>query len=149
MTALFVLAFVSGLITIAAPCIWPLLPIVLSASSTGGRRKPLGITLGIIFTFGLLTLSLSYLVKIIPFDTNILRLIAVLVIAFLGLSLLIPRISAKLETYASRLSGKLNLGSQTESGFLGGFVTGAALGIVWTPCAGPILATIIALSATQ
>lgn len=147
MALLLLFAFISGLITIAAPCIWPLLPIVLSVSSTGGHRKPLGITLGVILSFGILILTISYIVRIIPFDTNILRILSVLVIGFLGLTLIIPPLSQKLEGYASRFSGKLQ--TSTRSGFLGGLITGAVLGIVWTPCAGPILATIATLSATQ
>lgn len=149
MVVLLLFAFISGLITIAAPCIWPLLPIVLSASATGGHRKPLGITLGIISTFGIFTLSISYIVKIIPFDPNSLRLFAVIVIVFLGLILLIPKFSAKVEGLVSRLNSRFSFGTQNKNGLIGGFITGMALGLVWAPCAGPILATIATLSATQ
>jgi cytochrome c biogenesis protein CcdA/thiol-disulfide isomerase/thioredoxin len=149
MEILLFFAFVSGLITIFAPCIWPLLPIILSSSATGDRRKPLGITLGIMLSFGILTLSISYLIKIVPFDPTILRYIAVFVIGFLGLTLVIPKLSSYLEYFVSRLSGKIRYGSQNQkSGFWSGFVVGSALGIVWTPCAGPILATIATLAAT-
>src|SRR3989344_1793895 len=103
MGILLIFAFVSGLITIFAPCIWPLLPIILSSTATGGHRKPLGITLGILLSFGLLTLTISYIVKIIPFDPEILRYIAVFVIAFLGLTLVIPKLGALLESWVSRL----------------------------------------------
>src|SRR5438045_2831504 len=106
MLILLTFAFLSGLVTIFAPCIWPLLPVVLSASSTGRNKKPLGITLGILVTFGILTLSLSYIVKVIPFDPNNLRLLAVLIIGFLGLVLLIPKLAQKLEGFVSKLSGK-------------------------------------------
>src|SRR5205807_1502492 len=92
-------AFVSGLVTIFAPCIWPLLPIVLSSSSVGGRRKPLGVTLGILISFTVLTLSISYIVTVIPFNPDILRIFAVLVIGFLGLTLLVPRLSGVLESF--------------------------------------------------
>lgn len=149
MPILFIFAFLSGLITILAPCIWPLLPIVLSASSTGGHRKPFGVTLGIISSFGILTLSISYLIKIFPFDPNVLRIFAVIVIGFLGFVLVIPQLSKVLEGYVSRFSGRFNLGTQTKNGLVGGLITGGVLGIVWTPCAGPILATIATLSATQ
>ncbi len=148
MELLLVFAFVSGLITILAPCIWPLLPIILSATATGGHRKPLGITLGIIFSFGLVTLTISYIVKVIPFDPNVLRLFAVVVIGLLGFTLLIPKLSGILEGYVSRLSGKFAIQNQ-GNGFWAGLLTGLALGIVWTPCAGPILATIATLAATQ
>lgn len=150
MILLLAFAFLSGLVTIFAPCIWPLLPIILSSTTTGGHRKPLGITLGIMLSFGILTLSISYIVKIVPFDPNFLRYFAVLIITFLGLSLIIPRLTEITEVYVSRLSARFNLGDKMQStGFKSGFITGLALGIIWTPCAGPILATIATLAATQ
>lgn len=141
-------AFLSGLVTIFAPCIWPLLPIVLSSTATGGHKKPLGITLGIMTSFAVFTLSISYIIRIIPFDPNVLRLFAVIVIGFLGITLAVPKLSAILEGYVSRLSGRFGTNDSTRTGFLGGFITGFSLGIVWTPCAGPILATIATLAAT-
>ncbi|HSX19305.1 MAG TPA: cytochrome c biogenesis protein DipZ [Candidatus Saccharimonadales bacterium] len=150
MGILLVVAFISGLVTILAPCIWPLLPIVLSTSTGGGRGKSLGITLGVISSFFVLTLSISTLVRLFGFDPNILRLVAVLVLGILGMSLVVPAFSFKLEALVSKLSG--SFGSRLKSsnnGFIGGFTVGIALGIVWTPCAGPILATIATLAATQ
>jgi len=142
-------AFAAGLVTILAPCIWPLLPIILSSTTTGGRKKPLGITLGIMGSFAFFTLAIAYLVKIFHLDSNVLRLIAVFIIGFLGLSLVIPALSATLEILVSRVSGKLGGGPSQSSGFWGGLLTGFSLGIIWSPCAGPILATIAALAATQ
>ncbi len=149
MLLLLLIAFLSGLFTIFAPCIWPILPIVLSSSSGGGHRKPLGVTLGILISFSFLTLSLSYLVRIFNFDPDSLRLVAVLIIAFLGMVLIVPKLSAIVEGATSRLNnifgGRINSGN----GFWGGLFTGVSLGVVWAPCAGPILATIAALSATR
>ncbi|MBI3485440.1 cytochrome c biogenesis protein DipZ [Candidatus Daviesbacteria bacterium] len=150
MILLLLFAFISGLVTILAPCIWPLLPIILSSTTTGGHKKPLGITLGIMLSFGILTLTISYIVKIVPFDPNILRYFAVFVISLLGLTLVVPKLSAILESYVSRLSGSITFGNQNQSsGFGSGFITGLSLGVVWAPCAGPILATIATLAATQ
>lgn len=100
------------------------------------------------FSFAVFTLTISYIVKIIPFDPNSLRLFAVFIIGFLGVVLLVPKLSQILEGWVSRFSGKLGSTNQNRNGFVGGFITGAALGIVWTPCAGPILATIATLAAT-
>jgi len=151
METLLVIAFLSGLITILAPCIWPLLPIIFSYSGTGGKGKALGITLGIMVSFAFFTLAISYLVSRLNFDPSLLRLFAVVVIGFLGLTLVVPALSRMLEALVSRLSG--NLGKVTinpeKSDFKGGFTIGVALGVVWTPCAGPILATIATLAATQ
>ncbi len=151
MGILLLFAFLSGLITILAPCIWPLLPLILATTSTGGHRKPIGVVLGIMISFGILTLSLSYIVKVFPFDPNTLRYLSVFVIGLLGLTLLIPKLSQILEGYVSRLSGGLaaRFMGKSANGFWGGLLTGLVLGIVWTPCAGPILATIATLAATN
>jgi len=149
MLILLFFAFLSGLVTIFAPCIWPLLPIILSSSVTKARRKPLGITLGIMMSFALFTLTISYFVKLFNFDPNVLRLFAVIVISFLGLTLLIPALSRILEGFVSRISGSFGISNNSTSGFWGGLITGFSLGIVWSPCAGPILATIATLAATR
>ncbi len=150
MLLLFFFAFLSGLVTIFAPCIWPLLPIILSASASDGKRKPLGIVTGIALSFTIFTLTLSYILKVIPFDPDNLRILGVVVIAFLGVVLAVPALGKRLEGAVSRLSGFggrfLN---QKGSGFGSGFITGFALGVVWSPCAGPILATVATLAATQ
>lgn len=151
MILLLLVAFVSGLVTILAPCIWPLLPVVLSASYGGSRKKSLGITLGIVTSFGAITLTLSYIVSIFKFDPDILRFGSAMVIAFLGLVLFVPYISRILETQVSRFSGRFGMQktSSAEQGFGSGLFVGLALGIVWTPCAGPILATVATLAGTR
>lgn len=150
MLLLLLFAFLSGMVTIFAPCIWPLLPIILSASVGGGERKPLGIVCGLMLSFTFFTLTLSYILKVIPFDPESLRTVAVVVIGFLGLVLVVPVLGKYLESLASRFSGFGGrfLTNQGD-GFKSGFITGFALGVVWSPCAGPILATVATLAATQ
>lgn len=149
MGLLLLFAFLSGVVTIFAPCIWPILPIILSSGVSGGERRPVGIVAGLVLSFTFFTLALSYILKFIPIDPDTLRLLAVAVISFLGLTLVVPAFGKILEGYVSRLSsvggGMFNKGT----GFKGGFVTGFALGVVWSPCAGPILATVATLAATQ
>lgn len=150
MILLLFYAFVSGILTILAPCIWPILPVVLSASVTGGRQRPIGVVVGILISFGFLTLALSSIVKVIPLNPDILRLSAVILIALMGLSLLLSRLQFIIEGWVSRLSRLISPSFlQGKSGFRGGFFVGCALGVVWAPCAGPILATIAAVSATR
>lgn len=150
MTLLIVFAFIAGIATILSPCIWPILPIVLSSSSLGGKLRPLGVTLGITSSFALFTLTISYLVKIFNFDPNTLRIFAVIIIAFLGLAMLIPKINQYLEILISKLTTKFGSSVQsTGNGFAPGYITGFSLGAVWTPCAGPILASVAALAATS
>ena len=147
MLILIIFAFISGLVTIAAPCIWPVLPIVLAQATRGGRRRAAGLAIGVAASFGILTLTLSALARALHFDATWLRYVAVLIIAISGIALLVPQVGATLERLASRLTGRFStVSAARSSGFGGGLTTGLALGVVWTPCAGPILATITALA---
>ncbi|MFA9262552.1 MAG: cytochrome c biogenesis protein DipZ [Undibacterium sp.] len=148
MLLLILFAFLSGIVTIFAPCIWPILPIILSAGVSGGEKKPLGVVAGLMVSFTVFTLALSYILKVVPIDPNTLRLFAVAVITFLGLVLIVPALGRRLEAFVRRLTSRGGF-MRGGSGFKGGFITGFALGIVWSPCAGPILATVATLAATQ
>ena len=97
MLVLLLFAFMSGLVTIAAPCVWPLLPVVLASSSLRGKGRPLGLTLGILVSFGMITLSVSYLVHLIGFDASLLRTFAVVVLVAIGATLLLPKLSGPFE----------------------------------------------------
>jgi cytochrome c biogenesis protein CcdA/thiol-disulfide isomerase/thioredoxin len=151
MIILYAVAFLSGLLTILAPCIWPLLPIVLAdVTQSHSRRRPLGITVGVAVSFSVLTLSVSILESSLGLNPNVLRKLAVLVLVILGVSMVIPKASQWLETRISYLSGRFgSFGQNTRSDFKAGFTTGLALGIVWAPCSGPILASIATLAATN
>ena len=151
MFVLYGVAFLAGLLTILAPCIWPLLPIVLAdVSQTKSRKRPLGITLGVAISFTVLTLSISGLESSLGLNPNVLRKLAVVVLVVLGISMVIPKVSQKLESTISRFSGILgSVGKNSRSDFRGGFITGLALGVVWAPCSGPILASIATLAATN
>lgn len=151
MPFLLLISFVSGFAAILTPCIWPLLPIVLSTSISGNSAKPIGIVLGIITSFTIFTLAISFLISLFSLDLEILRKLAAIILFLLGISLIVPALSIKLEAFLSILSSKLPIKSQTnpQSSFLGGYLTGLVLGIVWSPCAVPILAIVAAISATQ
>src|SRR5215467_11542294 len=124
MMILLLFAFVSGLVTILAPCIWPLLPRVLSSSSPGGKRKPFGITLGIVTSFSCFTLTIPYLVKGINLNPDLPRFLAVVIIGFLGFLMAIPALSVKLEGGLSRLSSCFSYTTKpTSTGLLGGLLT--------------------------
>lgn len=150
MVILLVFSFLAGFTTILAPCIWPLLPIIFSSSKTNDHRKPFGVTLGIMFSFFVFTLSISYLVIIFDLDPNALRIVAAITIAFLGLTMIFTKLLVKYELLVSMLTNFIGRKPIAKHhGFIGGFVTGLSLGVVWSPCAGPILATIATLGLAQ
>ncbi|MGI8827371.1 MAG: cytochrome c biogenesis protein DipZ [Chloroflexota bacterium] len=147
MSPLLAFAFLSGFLTIFAPCVWPLLPVVLSASAVGNRKTALGIVVGVTGSFGLVTLSASYVVASLHVDPNTLRLVAVVVIAYLGVSMLVPALARLQESALSRFTNMLPGAGRRDANVLGsGMLLGVSLGVVWSPCAGPILATITTLA---
>jgi thiol-disulfide isomerase/thioredoxin len=68
----------------------------------------------------------------------------------IGVSMVVPALSRKMEASISGIAGRFGgIGRNQRSDFAGGFITGLALGVVWSPCSGPILASIATLAATN
>ena len=149
MLLLILFAFFAGFVTVLSPCILPVLPIVLSGSLTGGRRRPLGIVTGFIISFSLFTLFLSAIVRATGISADLLRNLSVLIVLFFGASLLLPNFQVLMEKMFSRLSSLVTRNSTQATGFWSGIVLGVSLGLVWTPCVGPIIASVITLAATS
>jgi cytochrome c biogenesis protein CcdA/thiol-disulfide isomerase/thioredoxin len=148
MIILILFAFLAGIVTILSPCILPVLPIVLSSSLSGGKRRPLGVVVGFILSFTFFTLALSSLVKATGISADALRYLSIFLIALFGLALVVPKFQEKMEILLSKLSSYTPKQDQS-SGFLGGIILGLSLGLIWTPCVGPIIASIITLAATN
>lgn len=148
MLLLLIFAFLAGIVTILSPCILPVLPIVLSGTVGSGKQKPFGIITGFILSFTVFTLFLSALVKATGLSADALRWVSVIVILVFGVSLLLPQVQVFLERSFSRLSGKVST-KGTKQGYWGGLLIGLSLGLVWTPCVGPIIASVITLAATN
>jgi cytochrome c biogenesis protein CcdA/thiol-disulfide isomerase/thioredoxin len=144
---LLLFAFFAGIVTILSPCILPVLPIVLSGSLSENKHRPLGIVIGFIASFTFFTLFLSLLVKLLHIPANLLRDLSILILLLFGLSLLVPKLQVMMETFFSSLSGTQK--NQSRTGFIGGIVIGLSLGLLWTPCVGPILAAVISLALTD
>jgi cytochrome c biogenesis protein CcdA/thiol-disulfide isomerase/thioredoxin len=150
MLLLITFAFLAGVVTVLSPCILPILPLILSSSLGGedtGRARPLGVIVGFVASFTLFTLFLSTLVNVLDISADALRLFAVVVIGVFGVSLLVPQFQMFMEKMFSRLTG-LAPHSTERKGFSSGLLVGFSLGLLWTPCVGPILASVISLALT-
>lgn len=150
MILLIIFAFFAGVVTILSPCILPVLPIILSSSigtTEIGKARPFGVITGFILSFTFFTLFLSSIVKLIGIPAESLRVFSVVVIALFGATMLIPKFQYYTEILFSRLSQFLPQ-SQSRTGFGGGILIGLSLGLLWTPCVGPILASVISLAIT-
>src|SRR3989344_842213 len=140
-------SFLAGIVTILSPCILPILPIVLSSSISKGKERPLGIVAGFILSFTFFTLFLTTIVKFFAIPADSLRLFSVIVIFLFGLSLLFSGMQKFLERVFSYFS-KFVPRSEKKEGFGGGLLIGMSIGLLWTPCVGPILASVISLALT-
>ena len=147
MDLLLLFAVLAGAGTAISPCVLPILPALLSAGATGGRRRPLGIVLGLATTFTITIVGLAEVVDGVGLGDGTLRSVAVVVLFGFGALLLVPRLADRAE---AALSPLIALGPRNRGhGFASGLLVGAALGFVYAPCAGPILAAVISVSAAS
>ncbi|MDB5767616.1 MAG: cytochrome c biosis protein transrane region [Collimonas fungivorans] len=141
------LALLAGLLTIASPCILPVVPILLGSSvDRPSRVRPLFIMSGFILTFASFAMLLGAVSSTVQVAQEVLRNTGIALLALSGLLRLWPRpyawLLARLEQPLQRINAR---GLQAGPGNAGGFVLGMSLGAVWTPCAGPVLASILVL----
>ena len=144
-------ALLAGIVTIAAPCTLPVLPILLgSALGNHGRSRPIFMALGFIATFALITLVFHFVTSLAGLDADQLRNAAIVLLAGFGVLLLWPGLYERLSPRLAAVTGGwISPGPQSRNDALGGFLLGTTLGLVWTPCAGPVLGSILTLLATQ
>jgi cytochrome c biogenesis protein CcdA/thiol-disulfide isomerase/thioredoxin len=147
MGLLVVFAFLAGAGTALSPCVLPVLPALLSAGATGGRRRPLGIVSGLAITFTVTIVGLATVVDGVGLGDSALRTVAIVALAAFGVAVAVPAVGDVLEAPLSRLArfGPRGAGH----GFRSGVLVGGALGFLYAPCAGPILAAVVSVSAAS
>src|SRR4051812_27687877 len=148
MALLVLFALVAGAATALSPCVLPVLPVVLSAGATGGRRRPLGIVTGLTLSFTFATVALVYVIDALGLPDDLLRTVAIVVLLLFGATLVVPALAARVEAWLTRLAPAAHRGDE-NGGFWSGLLVGLSLGLVYAPCAGPILAGVIPVSASQ
>jgi cytochrome c biogenesis protein CcdA/thiol-disulfide isomerase/thioredoxin len=136
------IGFVAGLITAVSPCVLPVLPILLAGGASGGRRKPLAIVAGLVVSFSVFTLFAAWVLDQLGLPKDLLRNLAIALLFVIAASLIVPQIGVLIERPFQRLA-------RAPTGDLGGgFLLGLSLGLVFVPCAGPVLAAITVQAAT-
>jgi cytochrome c biogenesis protein CcdA/thiol-disulfide isomerase/thioredoxin len=141
---LFLLSYLGGVLTILSPCILPVLPFVFARSDQPFARSGLPLLVGMAVTFAVIasiaTLGGSWAVH----ANQVGRWAALLLLALFGLTLLLPSLSDRLTrplvALGSRLSNTANEGGGSVGASL---LLGVATGLLWAPCAGPILGLIL------
>lgn len=137
------LAFAGGFLTVLSPCILPVLPILVGRSLQTHRLGPLVLVGGLVGGFALAGSLLGITVSWFAGAASLLRTLAIVVLLVLGILAIFPSLNA-------RVFGRLGIGGSDESsltGLWGEFWLGSQLGLIWTPCAGPVLGSILTLAA--
>ena len=137
MGELLVVAFLGGLITGLSPCIVPVIPVILAGGSTAtSKRRPYVIIAGLVVSFSLSVLFASSLLGFLHLPQDLLFWLGVALLGLLSVGLLVPQIGEVIERPFARL------GASRYANEGGGFVLGLSLGLVFVPCAGPVLTAI-------
>ncbi|HEX5688132.1 MAG TPA: cytochrome c biogenesis protein DipZ [Ideonella sp.] len=144
-----VLALGAGIATVASPCILPMLPIVIGASAgQADRRRPLFVVGGFVACFVGAVLLFGASTDALGLDANTLRQLAAVGLLMAGVLMAWPVLADRVMTPLGALAGPAQrLAQRAGTGPLGGLLLGATLGLLWAPCAGPVLAAILALVA--
>src|SRR5436309_4547329 len=139
---LYGIAFLAGVVTAISPCVYPVLPIVFAGGASGGRRRPYAIIAGLVVTFIVSLLFVSWLLDKLGLPKDLLRKISIGFLFLFAATLLIPppgrAIERPLVRFSRRPAGDLG----------GGFLLGASLGLLFVPCGGPILGFITTQTAS-
>ncbi len=150
MVELVAVGIVAGFLAGISPCILPVLPIVLVAGTSteegaprAGLARALAVVGGLILSFSVIVLAGSELLSALHLPQDALRDAGIALLILVGLGYLVPPLGTLLERPFARIGGR------QPNGRAGGFVLGLAVGVVYVPCAGPVLAAIAVVGATH
>ena len=151
MLVVLAFAFVAGVLTILSPCTLPVVPLLAGSASGGGRRRIVGIGIGFAVTFIGTTVLLASALAAAGLTTDGLRLLSAILLAIFGAVLVVPALGRWLERRLAPVgvAGSRLAAGGSVTGLGGGVLLGAAIGLIWAPCVGPIMAAVIAVGATQ
>ena len=139
MLVLIGIGFLAGIVTAVSPCVLPVLPVLLAGGASG--RKPFRIVAGLVASFSVFTLFAAWILEQLGLPQDFLRNLAIALLFVMAVTLLVPQAAQVVERPLAVFS------RFRPRGFGGGFFLGATLGLVFVPCAGPVLATVTVVAA--
>lgn len=145
------LSWVAGTLTTLSPCVFPLLPLVLGGALQANRWSPLAMGAGMALSFALIGVLLGALGTALDIDSDSVRYAGAWLLIAFALVMLVPVASQKFSAWMLPIANSANTASQRlDGGSLGSaFVLGGVMGLVWSPCSGPLLASALTLVASE
>ncbi len=146
---IYLLAFIGGVLTILSPCILPVLPFVFARADQPFRRSGLPLLAGMALTFSVVAVAAAFGGHWVVRLNQGGRYVAMVIFLVLGVSLLFPSLAEAIDPAAGPRRQPLQGRPSTESSIGKSFVLGISTGLLWAPCAGPILGLILTGAAIQ
>ena len=145
------LSLAAGSLTTLSPCVFPILPLVLGGAVQGNRLAPLAMGSGMAISFALIGLVIGALGPALGIDSDNVRIFGALLLIVFGLVMLVPVLNQRFTEWMLPIASSANAASsRLDGGSLGGaFLLGGVLGLVWSPCSGPLLASALTLVASE
>ncbi len=143
------LSILAGGVTVLNPCVLPLLPVVLATALRDSRFGPVAFTAGLVVTFTLFGVGLTYIGFAFRINTDFVRLTAAVILALAGFIMVVPQAQTAFTRLVTPMTGGAAALSQRmpAEGLVGQFLLGGLLGIVWVPCTGPTLGAAVGMAA--
>ena len=138
----FILAIGAGLASVMSPCVLPVIPIIMAGSERADRLRPLILVLGLSISFMAMGAVSSLFGALLVGKTRYIELFGSYIIITLGLMVIFDLSIFKRMTRFSNIRVE-------GAGRFGALILGMALGLVWVPCVGPFLSSILTMVGTK
>ena len=141
----------AGGLTTLSPCVFPLLPLVLGGALQGSRFAPLAMGLGMTISFAAIGMLLGALGPALGIDADTVRMAGAAMLIAFALVMLVPALGARFTQWMLPLASTANAATARLDGgsLTGALLLGGVLGLVWSPCSGPLLGSALTLVASE
>ncbi|WP_237046297.1 cytochrome c biogenesis CcdA family protein [Aquipseudomonas alcaligenes] len=144
------LSLLAGSLTTLSPCVFPILPLVIGGAVQANRLAPVAMGVGMAVSFALIGILLGALGPALDIDSDSVRIFGAWLLISFGLVMLIPALNRRFTEWMLPIASSANAASARLDGssLSGAFLLGGVLGLVWSPCSGPLLASALTLVAS-
>lgn len=145
------LSLAAGSLTTLSPCVFPLLPLVLGGALQGNRLAPVAMGAGMIASFAAIGMLLGALGPALGIDADTVRTAGAAMLIAFALVMLVPALGERFTRWMLPIASTANAASSRLDGgsLVGALLLGGVLGLVWSPCSGPLLGSALTLVASE
>jgi cytochrome c biogenesis protein CcdA len=145
------LSLAAGGLTTLSPCVFPLLPLIVGGALQGSRFAPVAMGAGMTLSFAAIGMLLGSLGPALGVDADTVRTAGAAMLIAFALVMLVPALGDRFTRWMLPIASSANAASAKLDGgsLLGAFLLGGVLGLVWSPCSGPLLGSALSLVASE